>query len=70
MQQVTEQLYRCRDVAETLALSQGMVRKLIRTQKIQAVKIGKSVRVSSREIARLCGAPASAPAAQPGTNRS
>lgn len=52
-------LYRPREVAELLGLSRGEVYALCQRGLIQAVRIGKNVRISSTELERLmtAGAP-------------
>ncbi len=45
-----------RQVAEAANISERMVRKLVRQGSLEAVRIGKSVRIPRREVLRLCGA--------------
>lgn len=45
-----------RDAAKTLALSESMIRKLIASGRLTAVRIGRAVRVRVDEIHRLIAA--------------
>ena len=40
------------DVSDQLKMSKSSIRRLIDDEKLQAVKIGKSVRISSEELDR------------------
>lgn len=52
-------LYSVKDAAKLLSVSPGLVRKLIHTRKLRAVKVGRNIRISDEEIARIVkkGAP-------------
>jgi excisionase family DNA binding protein len=43
-----------RDTAELLSISPGFVKKLRRQQRLRVIKLGRAVRVSERELERLC----------------
>jgi excisionase family DNA binding protein len=46
-----------REAGEALSLSTGMIQKLVRTGRIEVVRIGRSVRISQAEVLRLSGVP-------------
>jgi len=46
-------LYKLKEVAELLHVTYNTVYNLIKTNKIKAVKIGRTLRVSQEEIDRL-----------------
>lgn len=48
-----EQLYKVRDAAARLALSEAALRKWVLLRKINIVRIGRSVRLSETELLRL-----------------
>jgi excisionase family DNA binding protein len=46
------QMLKINDVSDQLKMSKSSIRRLIDDEKLQAVKIGKSVRISSEELDR------------------
>jgi|GraSoiStandDraft_32_1057276.scaffolds.fasta_scaffold2359517_2 excisionase family DNA binding protein len=54
MGQETEKIaFTCRETAGAVGISVPMVRKLVRLGKLEAVKIGRCVRIPASEIKRL-----------------
>jgi excisionase family DNA binding protein len=49
--------FTCQETASTANISLGMVRKLIREKKLEAVRIGRAVRVPRHAVLLLCGVP-------------
>ena len=43
------------ETAHAAGLSPSMVRKLVRLGKLEAIRIGRSVRIPHRAVLRLCG---------------
>lgn len=56
---IAPRLYSVKEAASLLNVSEGLVRKLIHTRKLRAVRLGRNIRISDDEIARIVkkGAP-------------
>jgi excisionase family DNA binding protein len=53
MTEKNKQVFTCEEAAQSAAISLAMVRKLIRTGKLRAVRIGRCVRVPASELDRI-----------------
>jgi excisionase family DNA binding protein len=49
--------FTCQETADAAHISEGMVRKLIREKKLEAVYIGRAVRIPRHAVLLLCGVP-------------
>jgi excisionase family DNA binding protein len=52
----TQLTFTCKETAAADQISVAMVRKLVRQKKLEAVRIGRCVRIHRRSVLELCGA--------------